>query len=145
VVTSGRGGARKGAGRAPGPSPAAKKIREKASLGGELPHEFLLRVMRTKVGDEVDGTKIAWDDRLWAAAACINYYAPKLATVNVQSKNEQQVVHMMRVPPTNLAGLSVEELIILEKVFDRWEAAANSGNGDQGMIIDGTAYEETLQ
>lgn len=135
-----RGGPKKGAGHPSGPSPVAKAFKGEAELGGELPHEFLLRVMRTKVGGKVDGTIITWDDRVYAAVNCINYFAPKLATVNVQTKNSP--VQMMRVDPTRLAGLTVEELVLLEKVFGRWET---SGSDSTDLVIDGTAYAETLQ
>jgi len=159
-----RGGARPGTGNNKGPRPGnakpygpnakSKAIRAKAVAGkaavvalaessGELPHEFLLRVMRTKVGEEVDGTKITWDDRIYAAVSCINYYAPKLTTVNVQGKNNPAPVRIMNVNPNNLVGLSVEELVILEKVFARWEAGDVTDLSPS--IIDGSVYEETLQ
>lgn len=56
---------------------SAKAV-EVAQKTGELPHEFLLRVMR---GEVIDGHSPTFDERMAAAQAAAPYYAPKLAAV----------------------------------------------------------------
>ena len=73
------GGARKGAGRPKGSANKANKLAiEKAREGGELPHEFLLRIAR---GESIDGEAPSLTMRVDAAKAAAPYFAPKLAQV----------------------------------------------------------------
>ncbi|HJX17774.1 MAG TPA: hypothetical protein VJ437_06210 [Acidiferrobacterales bacterium] len=61
--------------------------REKAARTGELPHEFLLQVMR---GHKITGHKPTFSERMDAAKAAAPYYAPRLAAVaaNVNQTND---------------------------------------------------------
>ncbi len=54
------------------------EIADRAAAAGELPYEFLLRVVR---GEVVDGTVPTFAERLDAAKAAATYFAPKLAAV----------------------------------------------------------------
>lgn len=72
-----KGGARQGAGRPPGAiAKVTAKARQEAAKSGELPHEWLLRVMRN---DEIDGEKPVLAQRIDAAKAAAPYFAPRLA------------------------------------------------------------------
>lgn len=74
-----RGGHRPGAGRKPGAlNRVSRKARETAAETGELPHEFLLRVMR---GGEIGGHRPTFAERMDAAKAAAPYYAPRFAVV----------------------------------------------------------------
>ncbi|MEN9846093.1 MAG: hypothetical protein RIS36_1240 [Pseudomonadota bacterium] len=74
-----RGGYRVGAGR---PKGSVAKITEeavaRAKEGGELPHQFLLRIVR---GDAIDGERPSLQMRIAAAVAAAPYFAPKLAAI----------------------------------------------------------------
>ena len=115
------GGARPGAGRPPGSKngPSVKLLRmARASGSGELPHEFLLRVARgepvemygknpTTGATEVIGWhNVQFDERLDAAKACANYYAPKLATIehkgSVALSHEEQLDLLDEIPPAEV-------------------------------------------
>ena len=76
-----RGGARLGAGRPKGAISRMNTVaREAARRTGELPHQFLLRVAR---GEEIDGTVPTLNLRVDAAKAAAPYFAPRLASQNV--------------------------------------------------------------
>ena len=76
-----RGGARPGAGRPAGSATRkTREIADRAATAGEMPHEFLLRVMR---GEAVDGAVPTFAERLDAAKAAAPYFAPKLAAVGL--------------------------------------------------------------
>ena len=76
-----RGGKREGAGRQPGSiTKFAKHAREQARATGQLPHEFLLSIVR---GEEVDGVVPKLDQRIDAAKAAAPYFAPKMTTAEV--------------------------------------------------------------
>lgn len=78
-----RGGARPGAGRPKGSRNAlSMAARAEAQATGLLPHEFLLAVTR---GEAVDGYKPTFEDRLEAAKAAAPFYAPKLASTQIQA------------------------------------------------------------
>jgi hypothetical protein len=85
-----RGGYRAGAGR---PKGAVAKITEeavaKAKEGGELPHQFLLRVVR---GEEIDGERPSLQMRIAAAVSAAPYFAPKLAVMEAQIKTNVRAV-----------------------------------------------------
>ena len=84
-----------GAGRPPGAvSRMSREAREKAALTGELPHEFLLRIVRGEPifrieVNSVTGMKehkqevYGFEDRKDAAKAVAPYFAPKISTVEV--------------------------------------------------------------
>jgi hypothetical protein len=75
------GGRRDGAGRKPGAvNKITQRAREAAARTGELPHEFLLRISR---GEEIDGHTPEFAERVDAAKAAAPYYAPRLATSQV--------------------------------------------------------------
>ena len=97
-----RGGYRVGAGR---PKGAVAKITEeavaKAKEGGELPHQFLLRIVR---GDSVGGEVPSIQMRIAAAVAAAPYFAPKLAAI------EQQIETTVRAVVSN-KPLTKEEFI----------------------------------
>lgn len=75
------GGRREGAGRKPGStSKVMTEARVRARATGQLPHEFLLSVVR---GEPVDGRRPSLDQRIDAAKASAPFYAPKMATSEV--------------------------------------------------------------
>jgi len=96
----GKGGARLGAGRPKGTVDArciaakADAMRKLAYEGGELPHQFLLRVAR---GEEIDGYTFTPKERVYAAIAAAPYFAPRLASV--EQKVEAQVHHTISAEP----------------------------------------------
>jgi len=71
----GKGGRPKGTTKA-----ARDKDRRRAALSGDLPHQFLLRIMR---GEVINGIKPDLPMRIDCAKAAAPYYAPKLAQVQV--------------------------------------------------------------
>jgi hypothetical protein len=89
-----RGGARSNAGRKVGAKNKLSERIEEAAKGGELPHEFLLRVSR---GEHIQhGNNLILPDfktRLRAAEIAASYYAPKLALV--EQRVEQDVNHVI--------------------------------------------------
>lgn len=89
-----RGGKREGAGRKlGGVNKMSKKAREEAAMTGELPHEYLLRISR---GEEIDGYKPTFTERMDAAKAAAPYFAPRLSTtdVNARVRGELSVAEM---------------------------------------------------
>src|ERR1700704_5836509 len=76
------GGVRPGAGRPKGAiSKMSAASRQAAAATGELPHQFLLRVMR---GEPIEDHTPTFEERLDAAKAAAPYYAPRLATQQVK-------------------------------------------------------------
>jgi hypothetical protein len=74
-----KGGHRPGAGRKPGSlNRLSRKAREEATATGELPHEFLLRVVR---GAKIDGHTPTFAERVDAAKAAAPYFAPRFSVV----------------------------------------------------------------
>ena len=67
---------------------------ERAKATGELPHEFLLRVVR---GEEIDGTIPTFEQRVDAAAVAAPYFAPKLASI--EQKIEADVIGVISADP----------------------------------------------
>ncbi len=81
---SGHGGRRSGSGRKRGSvNRMTQRAREEASKTGELPHEFLLRVMR---GNKISGHRPTFAERLDAAKAAAPFYAPRLAAIAANVK-----------------------------------------------------------
>jgi hypothetical protein len=74
-----RGGKRPGAGR---PKGAVAKLTAtavaRAKSTGELPHEFLLRIVR---GESIDDRVPTLEQRIAAAVSVAPYFAPRLAAV----------------------------------------------------------------
>lgn len=76
-----KGGARQGSGRPLGAiAKVTAKPARKRPRPGELPHEWLLRVMRN---EEIDGEKPVLAQRIDAAKAAAPYFAPRLAQSQV--------------------------------------------------------------
>lgn len=76
-----KGGARPGAGRKPGSvNKMTLKAREEAAKSGQLPHEFVLAVAR---GEEIDGYRPTFAERVDAAKVAAPYFAPRLGTLQV--------------------------------------------------------------
>lgn len=74
-----RGGSRPGAGRKAGArNKRTAETVAKAQAAGMLPHEFLAAVQR---GEEIDGHKPTFEERLDAAKAAAPYFAPKLSNI----------------------------------------------------------------
>lgn len=93
------GGKRKGAGRPPGSATRrTREVADRAASSGELPHEFLLRVVR---GEAIDGTVPSFADRLEAAKAAAPYFAPKLAAVDLTSEGTLTVYDVSDEPLTH--------------------------------------------
>ena len=89
------GGKRKGAGRPLGAATRrTREIADRAATAGELPHEFLLRIVR---GEAIDGMVPTFADRLDAAKAAAPYFAPRLAAVDLKAEGE--VRHVLRRTP----------------------------------------------
>lgn len=123
-ATSGRGGYRPGGGRPKGSlNKMSQELREGARMSGELPHEFLLRVVRGELIRQKslndDGTvKESYlvptmEMRLEAAKSAAPYFAPKISTVEV------------------IAGVSDEQL---DEFITRFAAEAGVVVGVNGEI-----------
>jgi len=82
----------------------SRAARERAAATGELPHEFLLRVSR---GEEVDGHKPSFSERVDAAKVAAPYFAPRLASMAVERPREPFEVPAFRDP----AELSTPDLL----------------------------------
>jgi hypothetical protein len=99
----GRGGKRSGAGR---PKGAVSKLTAtavaRAKSTGELPHEFLLRIVR---GEMIDGQLPSLEQRIAAAVSVAPYFAPKLAAI--EQRIETGIVAVVSNKP-----LSTEEFMV---------------------------------
>lgn len=84
----GRGGSRSGAGRKAGQrNKFSVALVEAAQATGELPHQFLLRVMRGESLKSGKQTVIpSLEQRITAAIAAAPYFAPRLATVEAKTE-----------------------------------------------------------
>lgn len=87
--SNGRGGARKGAGRKVGSATRkTREIADKAAEGGITPLEFMLRIMRTEPGDDVEDPRVLADllgMRFEAAKAAAPYVHPRLTSVEMNA------------------------------------------------------------
>lgn len=85
-----RGGKRPGAGR---PKGAVAKMSAaavaQARATGELPHEFLLRVVR---GERIDDQAPTLEQRIAAAVSVAPYFAPKLAAIEQRVETNVRAV-----------------------------------------------------
>ena len=84
------GGKRPGAGR---PKGAVAKLTAtavaRAKSTGELPHEFLLRVVR---GESIDDQVPTLEQRIAAAVSVAPYFAPKLAAIEQRIETNVKAV-----------------------------------------------------
>jgi hypothetical protein len=81
------GGARPNAGRKPGAlNKATAKAREQAEAGGEMPLDFMLRVMRD--------TETDLPQRLDMAKAAAPYVHAKLAAIEVAGAEDAPIKHV---------------------------------------------------
>lgn len=95
-----------------GKCPTSKQIlegaRRRAALSGDLPHEFLLKIMR---GDMVwhDGVKIrpSLEMRIDCAKAAAPFYAPKLAQVNVTESMSDADLEFIIKSAASEAGIGI--------------------------------------
>lgn len=100
-----KGGARPGAGRPKGSANKMTRLaREQAAEAGMLPHEFLAAVAR---GEPVDGYVPTFEDRLDAAKAAAPFYAPRLASTQVQAS----ITHSHEDMLDALERVSTEEIV----------------------------------
>jgi hypothetical protein len=80
-----RGGARPGAGRkAGGANRVTREAVKKAEAGGEMPLDFLLRIMRN---DEADESK-----RIDCAKAAAQYVHPKLNAIDLNAEVDHKII-----------------------------------------------------
>jgi hypothetical protein len=76
-----RGGRREGAGRKKGvPNKISQSRIMRAALTGEMPLDFMLRLMR---GERVNGKPLSINDRINLAVACAPYVHHRLAPIKV--------------------------------------------------------------
>lgn len=111
---------------APVPRWAAKAVRDWAYQTGEMPQMFLLRIAR---GEEVDGRKPTWDERIDAAKACAPYFAPKLQSVTVTDSEEHDPPHKLVFNEEVLESLTDAELDLFQKLFGKLLGRPDPGEG----------------
>lgn len=100
------GGRRPGSGRKLGTvNRMSQKAREEAAKTGELPHEFLLRVMR---GGKISGHKPSFAERLDAAKAAAPFYAPRLAAIAANVKPSNDPIRELLEAIEDRAGVTVK-------------------------------------
>jgi len=105
--SSGRGGARKGAGRKKGV--ATKKTREiadRAASEGITPLEYMLQVMRSEPPEGLEGPQIlsAMMLRFEAAKAAAPYIHPKLSAVEHTGKDGGPMETITRIELVDMDG-----------------------------------------
>lgn len=61
----------------------------RAKSSGELPHEFLLRIVR---GEKIGETSPSLEQRIHAAIASAPYFAPKLTAIEQRVENHVKAV-----------------------------------------------------
>jgi hypothetical protein len=87
---SGRGGARKGAGRKVGSATKkTREIAERAMQDGITPLEFMLQIMRTEPSDAIEDRRILQsiiEMRFEAAKAAAPYMHPRLSSVEMTAE-----------------------------------------------------------
>lgn len=85
-----RGGARPGAGRPKGvPNKKTAAFLEGARAQGQLPHEFLLAVSR---GEKFGNHEPTFLERIDAAKAAAQFYAPRLAATELSGEVTQRTI-----------------------------------------------------
>lgn len=122
----GRGGKRLGAGR---PEGAVAKLNAtavaRAKSTGELPHEFLLRVVR---GEMIDDRIPTLEQRISAAVSVAPYFAPKLTAID--QRIETGIVAVVSNKP-----LSKEEFM---RKYEIDYAALNNGYDTRPEPVEGS-------
>ena len=84
------GGKRTGAGRKKGSiTRMSMEAREHAKHTGELPHEFLLRIVR---GEKIGSHRPTFKERVDAAKAAAPYFQPRIAAQEVSFPKEQRPI-----------------------------------------------------
>jgi hypothetical protein len=105
------------------------KAREEAAKSGQLPHEFLLSVAR---GEEVDGYRPTFAERMDAAKVAAPYYAPRLGTLHVEM--EQQGPTELAVPDGDLSTMPRPDLYrAVIATLSRRPAAWAEFTADEGV------------
>jgi hypothetical protein len=85
-----RGGHREGAGRKPGSvNVATAKAREAAEAGGEMPLDFMLRIMRDEAAER--------SERLDMAKAAAPYVHAKLSSIEASGPNGAPLIPALNV------------------------------------------------
>jgi hypothetical protein len=140
-----------GRGRRPGrPNSLSDAQRRQAARTGELPHQFMLRVMRLGMGKKIGSHIITWEDILWAAKNAAPYYAARLAAVKVTGENKPPVV--IQIDPEKLKNMGPNDLSrMLEALMS--VNMPNTGNGEiipsvnpneEFEDVDISIYEKTI-
>jgi len=141
------------------------KMRALAAESGELPNEFMLRVMRTPVGEvlgemvngelvpgeivkndkgkTIKGHVVRWVDRMWAAQQAGPYYAPRLQATKMDARVETH--HVFSIDPTKLDSLTPTQLLVLEEALQAMGMQTEQLE-DVKLLPppDSKAYEESL-
>ena len=95
---SGRGGARKGAGRKKGSATAkTREIADKAAQEGITPLEYMLEVMRREIHPELEPDEVwkAMAMKFEAAKAAAPYIHPRLAAVEHSGQDGGPINHSL--------------------------------------------------
>ncbi|MEB2499549.1 hypothetical protein [Burkholderia cenocepacia] len=116
TTTTAHGGKRSGAGRKRGAvTRISQEARERAAQTGELPHEFLLRVVRGEDaffdsvqvnGESVEiQRKPTFAERVDAAKAAAPYFQPRLAATEIEHRGGLSLDRLAEsvTPETNVA------------------------------------------
>lgn len=82
--------------------------RRQAALTGELPHQFMLRVMRLGPGAKIGDHRLDWEDIQWAAKNAAPYYASRLASIQIKPDGKPPLV--VQIDPDKLKDMSPQEL-----------------------------------
>lgn len=150
----------RGRGRPPGSTNVLSLEQRKAAAAtGELPHQFMLRVMRLGIGKyiggevvkgkQIGGHQITWEDVKWAARAAAPYFAARLASIQLKPDNKPPVV--IQIDPSQLRGMSPTEMSQILAALLAANAPPTMINGeaintDQDIIdtVDAELYGATL-
>lgn len=151
-VAAARKNGKKG-GRPPGSKNAmSQKMIAAAKASGDLPHEFLLRVMQTgrmpdwdKKGNPIM-LHVGMQARLEAAARAAPFYAPKLATLRVDRPSDIQPLPALMMDLLRQGNASEVELAVLERLVGRVYGQGQSMKLLEVQPVPGDAsrYEATL-
>lgn len=139
-----------GKGRKPGiPNRSSARLRDQAAKTGELPHEFMLRVMRMEPGTKIGNHYVDWDDVKWAAKGAAPYYGTRLAAIQIKGDRPQTVISL---DPEKLKDLTPEQLSTMLAAIAGLTGQPRLlngngalGNGKDIEDIDPALYEATLQ
>lgn len=123
----------------------SKEAVEKAKASGLLPHEWLLEVMRA---DKESISKVlrfapTVEQRIDAAKACANYFAPKIAQVTMMGPNGGPIP-VLQLSPDQLKRLKPDELAALERALGRLQRSTDDGEGGASPAGNAEAYAATL-